>query len=179
MWRRLFVRCLGGPLPPTPPSDERGRRRDRDREPRLDREEEERREREREAAYQKSQYEVYRLHEKIHDLSTQLDLERTENERELGMERASLETRSRQMAEQMRTCLARIDELERVNHVLREDAGIAARREKSFAGQLAMVREELERREEEKAALISSLETALATIYKLKKTKTVSTFCYS
>lgn len=171
-------------MPPPPPSDERGRRRDRDREPReerLDREEEERERdrREREAAYQKSQYEVYRLHEKIHDLSTQLDLERTENERQLGMERASLETRSRQMAEQMRTCLARIDELERVNRVLREDAGIAARREKSFAGQLAMVREELERREEEKAALISSLETALATIYKLKKSKTVSTFCYS
>ena len=169
-------------MPPPPPSDERGRRRDRDREPReerLDREEEERERREREAAYQKSQYEVYRLHEKIHDLSTQLDLERTENERELGMERASLETRSRQMAEQMRTCLARIDELERVNRVLREDAGIAARREKSFAGQLAMVREELELREEEKAALISSLETALATIYKLKKSKAVSTFCYS
>ena len=169
-------------MPPPPPSDERGRRRDRDREPReerLDRGEEERERREREAAYQKSQYEVYRLHEKIHDLSTQLDLERTENERELGMERASLETRSRQMAEQMRTCLARIDELERVNRVLREDAGIAARREKSFAGQLAMVREELERREEEKAALISSLETALATIYKLKKSKAVSTFCYS
>lgn len=111
-------------------------------------------------------------------------MDRTEYERELGAERASLEieratleTRSRQMAEQMRTCLTRIDELERVNHVLREDAAIAARREKSFAGQLAMVREELERREHEKAALINSLETALGTIYKLKQTNTsLSTF---
>lgn len=72
------------------------------------------------------------------------------------------------MAEQMRTCLARIDELEHSNQMLREDVAIAARREKGFAGQLAMVREELERREVEKAALITSLETALSTIYKLK-----------
>ena len=119
-------------------------------------------------ATRQTQEEICRLHGKILELSTQLDLERTEYERDSQQVRADVEIRSRQMAEQMRTCLGRIDELERSNNMLREDMAIASRREKGFVGQLAMVREELERREVEKAALITSLETALSTIYKQK-----------
>ena len=118
-----------------------------------------------------AQNELLRLHEKIVELSTQLDLERAENERDSQQTQAELALRSRQMADQMRTCLGRIDELEHANGILREDIGIATRRERGFAGQLAMLQEELERREEEKAALITSLETALSTIYKLKASR--------
>ncbi len=161
MWRSLFYGCLGGPPRAGARSGRRCRRGEESHGEGRGVEEDV-------GTARETQEEIYHLHEKILELSTQLDLERTEYERDSRQTRADAEVRSRQMAEQMRTCLARIDELERSNYILREDVAIAARREKGFAGQLAMVREELERREVEKAALITSLETALSTIYKLK-----------
>ncbi len=159
MWRSLFYGCLGGQ---SRAGGGCGRRR------RAESQGEGQGTDKGGGTAHETQEEIYNLHGKILELSTQLDIERTEYERDSRQMRADAEARSRQMAEQMRTCLARIDELEHSNQMLREDVAIAARREKGFAGQLAMVREELERREVEKAALITSLETALSTIYKLK-----------
>jgi hypothetical protein len=159
MWQSLFYGCLGGPTRTGgrrgPPGQRETNGEDLGAEGDV-------------GVTSETRDDLYHLHEKILDLSTQLDLERTEYERDSRQTKADVEIRSRQMAEQMRTCLARIDELERANEILREDVAIAARREKGFVGQLAMVQEELERREVEKAALITSLETALSTIYKLK-----------
>jgi hypothetical protein len=119
--------------------------------------------------------ELRRLRGRMSDLSKQLDVERGEFlclQRECARVKGELERRDRQQVytpDQMQTCLARIEELERANDILREDSGIQMRREKGFVGQLAMVRAELERQEDEKSALMSSLETALTMIHQLKK----------
>lgn len=65
---------------------------------------------------------------------------------------------------QMKTCLLRIDELENRNTRLDEDLRIQVRRTKTVLRQLEMVQVELERCEEEKAALVESLTQCHVTI---------------
>ena len=64
----------------------------------------------------------------------------------------------------MKTCLSRIDELENRNARLDEDLRIQVRRTKTVLRQLEMVQVELERCEEEKAALVESLTQCHVTI---------------
>ena len=86
-----------------------------------------------------------------------------ERERTRGLERACREMQeehaSKQMCTpmQMKSCLSRIDELENRNASLDEDLRIQVRRTKAVSRQLEMVQVELERCEEEKAALVESL----------------------
>lgn len=86
-----------------------------------------------------------------------------ERERARGLERACREMQEEHASKkmctpmQMKSCLSRIDELENRNLRLDEDLRIQVRRTKAVSRQLEMVQVELERCEEEKAALVESL----------------------
>lgn len=71
--------------------------------------------------------------------------------------------------EQMKTCLARIEELESRNGRLDEDLRIQVRRTKAISNQLEMVKVELERSEEEKSALVESLTQCHVQMSDMKK----------
>lgn len=107
------------------------------------------------------QDELHDLKRKVSELCEELGKEQEKNRM---LERTCHDIQAKQASRhavspplQIKTCLARIDELESRNTRLDEDLRIQVRQTKKVAHQLKMVQIELARCEEEKVALLESL----------------------